>query len=163
MTKRETRILLILFLILSILTGVILTRYYFKMKVLSSPNPEEVAEAMTGDELPGGYRVITATSQLSKSTSGSKSVCSRTFTHKVFSPAGVYLVTLEVSVTGEAEGESVSIASVNPQFSDEQTDGLTLSQHLSGDTGTVVLYRNQVSVCHFQYRLSSDGMLDFLK
>ena len=165
MTQKEKRILCILCFTLILLAAGILTRYYFQMKqwkIDNSPDPSEVAVAMTGEELTAGYRAVTTQSQIAQTQSGTKTVLSRTFTHKVYSPEGAYLATVTASVIGTITDSEAVITDLTAQLSDEQREGLTLSEHISGNTGTVVLYLNQISACHFQYRLSMDGTLKFL-
>ncbi|MBQ3192444.1 MAG: hypothetical protein IJB59_02610 [Oscillospiraceae bacterium] len=165
MTRKETRIFIIICLLLAVLAGVLITRYYFQMKqwkIENSPDPSEVAQAMTGEELTAGYRAVTTESLVSQTQNGSQTVLSRTFTHKIYGPDGAYLATLQSNVIANLTDAEPSVTSVSAKLSDEQRDGLTLSEHVSGDTGTVVLYLNQISACHFQYRVDAEGTIAFV-
>lgn len=95
---------------------------------------------------------------------GSETVNSTVFRHKVYDPDMEYLSTLTVTITGsynEPENKA-SIQSISVNHSDDAAEGISSSQHLSGDTATVILYRNHMSVCHFQYRIESDGNIMLL-
>lgn len=86
------------------------------------------------------------------------------FFHKVYDPDAEYLTTLTVTILGsyDESTQSASIPNISVSLSDDTIEGLSTSQHLSGDTATVILYRNQMSVCHFQYRVYPDGTISLL-
>lgn len=126
-----------------------------------------VLETMPADASKIGnssYRCVTGVSEEIQQLSETETAKVKVFAHKIYNPDGEYVVTLTASVTGRySESEdTASIVSVSGTFSDAQKDGFTLSEHISGDTATIVMYWNQTSVCHFQYRVYSDGTMEFL-
>ena len=124
----------------------------------------ETADPLTVSEIgASSYYCITVESEETEQITEEDTIAkARAFSHKIYNPNYAYIGTLTTVAAGTADGESCKMASVSGELSDEQMDGLTLSEHLSGDTGTVVLYLNQVSVCHFQYLLYPDGTVEFL-
>lgn len=130
-----------------------------------SASLEETATAVPTEELAeiGTSSYYCTTEELHEPT-GNEGVVSTVFKHSIYDPEHDYIAKLAVTVTGSHSPEegTASISSISAKLSEEAAEGLTVSEHLSGDTGTVILYRNQMSVCHFQYRLSSEGNIKFL-
>ena len=126
---------------------------------------EETAATIPTESLPeigtSGYFCLTE--ELHEPT-GSETVSCTVFRHKIYDPDRDPLLTLTVTVTGsyQTAENTASILNLSVTQTDETADGLSTSQHLSGDTATVILYRNQLSVCHFQYRISPDGTISLL-
>lgn len=110
------------------------------------------------------YRCITGESEQTQQLSDGRTAKVKAFAHRIYNPNGEYVVTLTTAVTGVySPGEDAAeIVDVSHVLSDAKMDGVSVSGHFSGDTATVVVYLNKVSVCHFQYRLSPDGTLEFL-
>lgn len=156
MTVKEKRIFLSFFSVLVILTVALVGWHYLQMN--------QAAEALSGEESPigSGYRCTTTESQLSETQNGSKTVLSKTFTHKIYDPSGEYLAELETTFIGSIDASTASATSVSAVFIEEQRSGLTLSQHCSGDTGTVIVYLNQSGFYYFQYRISINGIIELL-
>lgn len=159
MTKNEKRMLTVFCLILAALTGCILLRYYHRVTQIatleSQQSPEEQRSLI-------GYHYTTTAAQLTKSEDPEGKTSRRTFTHAVFTPDEQDLATVTVTVSGALSGERSGISHISTSLTEEEMDGLTISEHISGQTATIVLYMNQISVCHFQYRLASDGSIDSL-
>ena len=109
-----------------------------------------------------GYHYNTTANDfiVSENTTGITS--RRTFTHRIFTQQNQNLAVVTVTVNGSISADNTEISHVSASLSDEQMDSLNISQHISGQTATVVLYVNQISVCHFQYRLLSDGDIELL-
>lgn len=108
------------------------------------------------------YSCVTGESETQQTITDSGTVWVKAFSHRVYDPNGEYVVTLTTTVIGTAEDGTAVVSAIRGNLSDAQADGFTVSEHISGDTGTIVLYRNQMSVCHFQYRILSDGSVKFL-
>lgn len=132
----------------------------------SGTEPEEttITETIPQDLVEIGNSDYYCIAEEQMQPSGSDGIAAADFTHRIYNPNYDYIVTLNVSVNGsfDQEDDSATIASVTGVFSDEQIEGLSLSQHLSEDTATIVVYLNQISVCHFQYRLYPDGTIKVL-
>lgn len=110
------------------------------------------------------YSCITGESERQIASSETGEVNVKAFAHQIYDPNNEYIVTLTTTVTwptpsGEGTPEMESISGA---LSDAQIDGLTLSEHLADNIGTVVVYLNRISVCYFQYRISSDGTVELL-
>lgn len=106
-----------------------------------------------------GYSCITGESE----TQEANNLTVRAFSHRIYNPNNDYIGTLTTTVTGSLADAAPQINSIRAELSDQQIDGLTVSEHQSEDTGTVVLYLNQMSICHFQYRMQNDGQVNYLK
>lgn len=156
MTVKEKRIFLLLFSVLVILAVVMVGWHYLQMK--------QVAEALSGEESPigSGYRCTTTESQLTETQNGSETNLTKIFTHKIYDPSGECLAEVETTFIGNIDAGTASATSVSAVFIKEQRSGLTLSQHCSSDTGTVIIYLNQSGIYYFQYRISTDGTIELL-
>ena len=109
------------------------------------------------------YYCTTEQSEQSSQLSGAQTVTATAFSHEIYDPDYEYIATLTAVAAGTISDDDCQITSINATLSEEQAEGLSISEHLSGDTGTVILYRNGISVCHFQYRLYDDGTAEFLQ
>lgn len=134
----------------------------------SGEAPEEAAETAetinTSQIGSSAYSCVTGASEEQVETTETGTVKVKAFSHRIYNPNNDYVVTLTTVLTiscPDADG-SQTLADVSGSLSDAQKDGFTISEHLAGDTGTIVLYLNQTSVCHFQYRLHSDGTIELL-
>jgi hypothetical protein len=157
MSKNEKCFIAVFCIILLVLSGFILIRYYHRVS-----NDYAVSES-TEDLIPvSGYTYTTASGELTTSEHPEGISSRRTFTHKVYIQENQALAVISVTVSGNISDDSLTITHISTSLSEEVQDGLTVSEHISGETATVVLYVNQISVCHFQYRLSQDGSIDFL-
>ena len=158
MTKKQTSLIIVFCAVLLALAGVILVRYYHRVI-------DHYTMAETGEDLIpiAGYTYTTTDEDLSSTEGPDGSTIKRTFTHAVFAPDGSKLTTVTVTVSGNISNDSSSISHISTSLSEEQSNVLTISEHLSRETATVVLYVNQISVCHFQYRLSPEGSIDPVK
>ena len=160
MTKNQKCIFAVFCLILLILAGFILTRYYHRVSdyyfIYESP---EVSEEL----IPiSGYTYTTTCGELIVSENPDGNTSRRTFTHEVSTTENQPLAVVTITVTGNFSDNGLIISHISTSLFDEHQEGLTVSEHISGETATVVLYVNQISVCHFQYRLSTDGSIVFL-
>lgn len=110
------------------------------------------------------YYCITGESKEQAVDSDTGTVTVKAFSHKIYNPNQEYVITLTTTVTGScsAEEASAQVTKISGTLSDAQMDGFALSEHVSGDTGTIVVYLNGISVCHFQYRIYSDGNIEFI-
>ena len=153
MTKNEKSIIAVFCLILLVLAGFILVRYYHRVSnYCTAAEPVE-------DPIPAsGYTCTTDSGELTITEGTAR----RTFTHEVSAPENQTIAVITVTVTGNLSDDSCAISHISTFLSEEAQNGLTVSEHVSGETATVVLYVNQISVCHFQYRLSADGFIDHL-
>jgi hypothetical protein len=160
MTKNEKSIIAVFCLILLVLAGFILVRYYHRVNdSYALSGSTETAE----EQIPiAGYTCSTTSGDLSRSEDSDNCTAKRTFTHEVYTPDGDHLTTVAVTVTGSISSDSFAISHISTSLAKEANPVLTVSEHLSDETATVVLYLNQISICHFQYRLSSDGSVDYL-
>ena len=160
MEKKEIRIIAIFCSVLLILAGCILLRYYNRVSnyyaAIENSAANEVSTYLTG------YHHTTTASQLTKTEDPDGVTSRKTFIHEVFTQDNQDVVTVTVSITGNISTENRNISHISTSLSEEQLNGLTFSEHLSGEAATVVLYVNQISICHFQYRLTSDGSIDCL-
>ena len=156
MTKKETSIIAVFCVILIILAGIILIRYYNRVSEYSAATKNEEIISVTG------YHYSTRAKDLIVSENTTDITSRRTFTHRIFTQQNQNLAVVTITVNGSISADNTEISHVSASLADEQMDGLTVSQHISGQTATVVLYVNQISVCHFQYRLLSDGNIEFL-
>ena len=160
MTKNETCIFDVFCVILLVLAGFILTRYYHRVSdYYATPESPESSE----EQIPiSGCTYTTVCGELIRNENPDGSSSRRTFTHEVSTPENHPLAVIAVTVTGSISTDSLAVTHISTSLSEEQQEGLTVSEHISGETATVVLYINQISVCHFQYRLSTDGSIVFL-
>lgn len=146
------------------MTKRILLLVFLSLLLCGCAAPEETTPPETAPDSAvelgiSGYFCVTGESETSQQTTDTGTVQVKAFSHKIYDPNGEHLVTLTTALSGwDAE-----IKTVTPELSEAQSQGLTTSAHLSGDTATVVLYRNQMSVCHFQYRLHADSTWEFLQ
>ena len=160
MTKNETCIFAVFCVILLVLAGFILTRYYHRVSdYYAAQERPEISE----ERIPiSGCTYTTASGELIVSENPDGNTSRRTFTHEVSTPENHPLAVISVTVTGSISSDSLAVTHISTSLSEEYQEGLTVSEHISGETATVVLYVNQISVCHFQYRLSTDGSIVFL-
>lgn len=156
MTITEKRIYILVLSVLVILAATMVGLYYHRVN--------QIAKASSGEESPigSGYRCTTTESQLTETQNGSKTSLSKTFTHKIYDPSGEQIAELETTFVGNIDTDSASATSVNATFTKEYRSGLTLSQHCSNDTGTVIVYLNQSGFYYFQYRISTNGTIELL-
>ena len=156
MTVKEKRIYLLILSVLVILAVTMVALYYHRVN--------QIAEALSGEESPIGlgYRCTTTESQLTETQNGSIISLSKPFTHKIYDPSGELIAELETTFVGNIDTDSASATSVNAAFTKEYRSGLTLSQHCSSDTGTVIVYSNQSCFYYFQYRISTNGTIELL-
>ena len=148
MTKKDKRIIVAFCAFLLVLAGCILLRYYNRVS-----NYYATFENSATAEDPAyltGYYYTTSNSELTKAEDPDTITSKKTFIHQVYDQDEQHFVTVTVSITGSISSENRVISHIS------------ISEHLSGETGTVVLYVNQISVCHFQYRLTPDGSIDCL-
>lgn len=128
-------------------------------------NKEETKETISMDSLSeigtSGYFCLT---EEKFESTGSETTNCTVFRQKIYDPDLEYLTTLTVTITGNYNtSESTAfIQNISVSHSEDATEGSSTSQHLSGDMATVVLYRNHLSVCHFQYRIEPDGNIFLL-
>ena len=160
MTKSEKYIFTVFCVILLVLAGFILIRYYHRVSdAYALSQNQEISE----EHIPiSGYTYTTESSELVRSENSEGNTAKRTFTHTVFTPENNALAVLTITVTGNTSADSFTISHISTSLSQQHQEGLTVSEHISGETATVVLYLNQISVCHFQYRLSTDGSIIIL-
>ena len=152
-----TAVLLTLILIYPLL---IHTSHEEAVTVPTSPNLPE-------DALPigaSGYFCVTGVSDAVDAigTDGTRRV--QVFAHRIYDPEGEYIVTLTSTVVGihSQEEDTASILEITGQLTDAAAEGFDLSNHISKNTATAVLYWNCQSVCHIQYRLYPNGTIDIL-
>ena len=157
MTTKDKRLIAVFSAVLLVLAGCILLRYYkhvsnYYAAVENSRSIEDPAYLT-------GYHYTTKSSQLTKTENPDGITSRKTFIHEVYAQDDQNLVTITVTITGNNSSENSTISHISTSLSEERLDSLNISEHLSGETATVILYVNQISVCHFQYRLSSDGSI----
>ena len=123
------------------------------------PFPADAVEIGTS-----GYYCITGESEAVDVIGSEDTQRVQVFAHQVFDPQGEYIVTLTATVTGEhsPEEDTAAVTRISASLTNAAIEGVTTSEHISKNTATVVLYWNQTSICHFQYRLYPDGTLEFL-
>lgn len=126
-------------------------------------NTTEASEPFIGTEIGiSEYSCITGESEMQEAVTENGTVMVKAFSHKIYDPMEEYMVTLTTVLTFPAGESGTEFSSVSGSLSDAQAEGFTISEHVSGDTATIVLYRNQLSVCHLQYRIHKDGTIEFL-
>ena len=160
MEKKDKRVLAIFCTLLLILAGCILLWYYNHVS-----NYYATLENTVTAEDPAyltGYHYTTTASQLTTTEDPNGIASRKIFIHEVYTQDDQDFVTVTVSITGNISTKNSTISHISTSLSEAQLDGLTISEHLSGETATVILYVNQISVCHFQYRQSADGSIDCL-
>ena len=160
MTTKEKRLIAVFCAVLLILAGCILLRYY--KRVSSYYASAENSASIESPAYLTGYHYSTTVSEITHTVDPDGTTFRRTFTHEVYTQDDRDFVTVTVSVTGNISSKATAISHISTSLSNIQLDGLTVSEHISGETATVVLYVNQISVCHFQYRLTADGSIDHL-
>ena len=127
----------------------------------SPEEPSETAEAFAATEIgSSSYSCITEESETREVTTETGTVMVTALSHRIYNPNNKYVVTLTTTVT--CASDYSGIRDITGTLSDAQSEGFTVSEHLVGDTGTVIVYLNGLSVCYFQYRLHADGTLEFL-
>ena len=108
------------------------------------------------------YSCVTSESETHDTKAEEGTVYTKAFTHEIYNSEKEYMVTLTTTITASNTGSGFALSSIKGDLTDAESDGLTVSEHISGNTGTVILYLNQLSVCHFQYRVSADGSFERL-
>ena len=156
MTRKEKRILTVICTVMLAAAVLILIRFYHTATGRTNDLSAESRDFSTG------YRCSTEASEQSKTVTADAATIKRTFTHKLYTPENNYLVTATITVTGMVSGDNKTITHLSTSLSGNESEGLTISEHITEDTATVILYRNQFSVCHLQYRISQDGTIAFL-
>lgn len=128
----------------------------------SSPTtPSE--EALSATEIgTSTYTCVTTASEVTTQESPEGTIQSKTFSHNIYDAGGTFIATLHSDVTGILADESASITSISSNLSETAKSGMTLSEHISGNTATIIVYINNLSICYFQYRLHGDGTLELL-
>ena len=160
MTTKDKHFIVIFCAVLLVIAGCILLRYYHRVS-----NYYATAENSAASNISAyltGYHYTTTASPLTTDEDPDGIASRKTFIHQVYDQEKEHFVTVTVSITGNISTENSTISHISTSLSEAQLDGLTISEHLSGETATVVLYVNQISVCHFLYRLSADGAIDHL-
>ena len=160
MTTKEKRLIAVFCIVLLVIAVCILLRYY--NRVSSYYAVADHSTAIKDTAYLTGYHYTTVGSEITKTENPDGFTSKRTFTHAVYTQDNQDFVTITVSVTGNISGAATAISHITTSLSEAAPDTLTISEHLSVETATVVLYVNQISVCHFQYRLSADGSIDHL-
>ena len=160
MTTKDKRFIVVFCAVLMVLTGCILLRYYNRVSTYYATFENS---ATAGDPAYlTGYYYTTSNSELTKAANPDGTTSKITFIHQVYDQDEQDFVAVTVSITGNISSENRVISHISTSLSDESLVGLTISEHISGEAATVILYVNQISVCHFQYRLYSDGTIDCL-
>lgn len=128
----------------------------------SAPSPTIPKDAVEIGN--SGYYCITGESEEVDAISSESTQRIKVFAHQIFDPNCNYVITLTTTISGQHsfEEDTAAITDLTASMSDAATDGFSASVHISKNTGTVILYRNQQSVCYFQYRLLPDGTFSFL-
>ena len=138
---------------------------------LSGCAQETTAETTTAPIPPAGaveignsaYYSITTQSEQSTQSSMTQTVTATAFVHQIYDPDFDPIATLTTVAAGSIDSQGqCTMTQTSGTLSEVNADDLTLSEHLSGNTGTLILYRSGMSVCHFQYRLHPDGTIEFL-
>lgn len=130
----------------------------------------EETTAATIESLPlepigaSAFQCVTGESEAQLADSDGGTLFLKAFVHKIYDSEAEPTVTLTVSLAGTygQEGGTAAFTEVSGSLTEAAAEDLTISEHLSGDTATVILYMSGVSVCHFQYRLSADGTISLL-
>ena len=125
---------------------------------------EEIpAETTAAPTFPAGAVQIGNSAYFCITTQSEQTVTATAFVHQIFDPDGEPLVTLTTVAAGVLSNDGTcQMSKISGTLSEEQSQGITYSTHLSGDTGTIILYRSNISACHFQYRIHEDGTIEFL-
>ena len=160
MEKKEIRIIAIFCAVLLVLAGCILLRYYHRISnyyaTIENAAANDISAYLTG------FHYTTTNSQLTTSEDPDGTTSRRTFTHTVYTQDDRDFITVTVNITGNIASDNIDISHISTSLSEDHPENLTVSEHLFGETATVILYINQISICHFQYRLSADGSIDHL-
>lgn len=130
----------------------------------ASQSNEDITETLPAGAIKIGissYSCITGTSEKTVQLSEAETARVSSFAHMIYDPNNKYICTLSNTIVSISP-DNASISEVKASLSDTQIDGLSVSEHLSDNTATVIVYLNQMSVCHFQYKLSSDGIIEFV-
>ena len=160
MTKKEKYIITVFCLILLALAGFMTLRYYHRVSAYYAAS---VYQETAQSQIPiTGYEFSTIAGDLTTIEHPDGITSRKTFTHKIVAPDGQDFAAITITVTGNIAKGSGEFTHISTSLNEEIQDGLTVSEHISGQTATIVLYMNQISVCHFQYRLSTDGSIVFL-
>lgn len=109
------------------------------------------------------FCITTQSEQSTQPSEDGQTVTATAFVHQIFDPDGEPLVTLTTVAAGVLSNDGTcQMSKISGTLSEEQSQGITYSTHLSSDTGTIILYRSNISACHFQYRIHEDGTIEFL-
>ena len=152
MTQSEKRLLTILSILLLILTVSVLTRTYFKTETNDSY-----------EEISIGFHCSTDIARDTQTQDGDTVTSVKSVNHSIYTSEGSKLTDLCVTVTGSVTPAECGISHISTSLSDQQWDGLRVSELTAQDTATVILFQDQLSVCHFQYRISQNGEINFLQ
>ena len=151
--NRTTKLILALVCIISLIMAVnILTR-----------GDSSSSDSAPSQELTVGYRCTTDASDLEKTHTEDSITSIRTFKHSIYTSEGSKLTDLSVTVTGNVSPSLCAVSHLSALLSQQQWDGLTVTEHTVADTATIILFHDQLSVCHFQYRVTADGEIIFLQ
>ena len=151
MSRNEKRLLSIISIALVMLACSILARKYF---MISYSAPRE--------ELAAGFHCVTDVSQPIQTHDGDIITASQTFLHNIYTSEEHDIADLHVTVTASVTPSGCTISHISTSLSNQQWDGLTVSDLTAADTATVILFQDQLSICHFQYRISPDGEIEYL-
>ena len=162
MTQTEKRCFIIICLFLIILAAGIVTRYYFKVALLAESESVDPSTVIGSNEIAVGFRCTTDANQTARTENGDFITTANSFQHKIYTADGTYITALTVTVSGSTSPSETKITHLSATLSDEQWSGLTVTEHLTGDTATVLLFQDQLSICHFQYRVIQDGTISYL-
>ena len=152
MTQSEKRLLAIISIALLILSGCILIHSYMR-----------ISENRSLEETIYGYYSNTESTQHMQTQNGDTVTSAITFAHSIYTSEQIHLADLAVTVKGVISPTNCTISHLSATLSEKQWDGLTVSEHITNDTATVILFLDQLSICHFQYRIFPDGNISFLK
>lgn len=148
MTQSEKHLAVVLGIALIILSVLILT-----------PNKKQMPSQ---EKITVGYHCSTVSSESTQTQNGDTTTSVRTYTHSIYTSEGNKLTDLTVTVSGITSPSECAVSHISALLTDQQWDGLTVSEHTAADTGTVILFQDQLSVCHFQYRISPGGEICYL-
>ena len=160
MTTKDKRFIIFFCAVLLVLAGCILLRYYHRVS-----NYYATAENSAASNISAyltGYHYTTTASQLTTAEDPDGITSRKTFIHEIYTQDNQDFVTVTVSITGNIANDNIGISHISTSLSEDHPENLTVSEHLFGETATVILYINKISICHFQYRLSADGSIDHL-
>lgn len=160
MEKKEKCMIVIFCAVLLVLAAFILLQYYNRISNYYTEPKNSVSIQEPAYLI--GYHYATTASEITQTEDPDGTTSRRTFTHKVYTQDNQDFVTITVNITGNITSDSIDISHISTSLSGDHPENLTVSEHLFGETATVILYINQISICHFQYRLTANGSIDHL-